>query len=1030
MAILNELGRNSASITYGSVTTGADVFPTFGLVDKWLRNDTLLGTATATASTVTGVSSMFLTQLKANDIIMLAGQKRKVAAITSDSSFTVTADFSPAVTIAGTIKVLNPVVGSPSDGTQNTQLAGTVSNVDATYGNYTAGVVNVIAGDNNIYGTNTFFRSECTNAVTTTAMTNSGATALNVSIATNGTITGTSSLFQTGTATQILQPGDSIIVGTSDCFVINTVTSDTSATVKVAPGSVITGTVVKADNSIIGRTIIVNGRVRQITNFVSNTQITVNVPFDFTDSNLQFKMMPRGTVAVTTGSNVITGTGTNFKWDIPSGSQVWVGDELRTFTWSGSGTAQFTGATASDPTGFVGAVSGNFQVSQTGMAFRRDDSYLTYTPNVQVLSDELRVNDDIIINGYEMTVTQIVSDTQFRVNNDLPQMSGATVYKKKKLHGYVLEGTREGQTTVTASKYAGAGSTTYVVGTALAGTNSIVVSTAGAIATAATYTVGNFIKIQNGGGNPYLLTGLVYVSANTVTGIGTAFTTQLHVGAEVCIGGYYGYVSAISSATSMTLTAWTGSITVGASNAALPIYRTMPLNTYITNVVAGSTSSTITLYHTLKNSVYLNSTFGPGVLSPSAVATDYIEYVYSAPNKQAEASYVTMNKSYDRKYFGFRYYPFATTGVFTSSNCAYNVVVYERWAAAWGQAGGVGLNKADYSDGTTALNNVTDQTAMFQQTGGYLYLFAKPRYFIIQGKAFAGTQQQWLGCIEFERAQAEDVGSGVGTATPTGGQTGPGYTYYGAYSAAGYTITPTVSPFPCFAYFNSNRFPVGSTQVPTAPVNFATTSTPGVHGGIYSVPRIKNSAGDLVGINAHIYTAATITTGRWGHLYEMGASGAYIAATATTPIVAANGIAMTTNTVLQPHLGQLVPVNTNVYNSKRFMFSPVIVLGPTWDPDIRGRMFGLKVIPSNLGTLMDTVSVTIESTNDFYDSTGSATDHWVITAPGVTTYRFSIVANQSQTSGYRSLEDTASFTQGTPLTPTTFTNNFRFAIPT
>ena len=104
------------------------------------------------------------------------------------------------------------------------------------------------------------------------------------------------------------------------------------------------------------------------------------------------------------------------------------------------------------------------------------------------------------------------------------------------------------------------------------------------------------------------------------------------------------------------------------------------------------------------------------------------------------------------------------------------------------------------------------------------------------------------------------------------------------------------------------------------------------------------------------------------------------------------------------------------------MFSPVVVLGPAYDPDIRGRIYGLKVIPSALGTLMDTVSVTIDS-NDFYDSAQPAADHWVVTA-SVVTYRFTMAGTNFQST--RSLED-----GGTQVAnnSTTFTNSFRWAVP-
>jgi hypothetical protein len=158
----------------------------------------------------------------------------------------------------------------------------------------------------------------------------------------------------------------------------------------------------------------------------------------------------------------------------------------------------------------------------------------------------------------------------------------------------------------------------------------------------------------------------------------------------------------------------------------------------------------------------------------------------------------------------------------------------------------------------------------------------------------------------------------------------------------------------------------------------------------------------------------------------MGAGGAY-----NSPgTVTGNQLTTSIGTIPQPHLGNLVPVNTNIYNSKRFMFSPVVVLGTAWDPDIRGRIYGLKVIPSGLGTLMDTVSVTIEAADDFYSASGTATDHWVITSPGVTTYHWSVFTTTTNaTSGYRSLEDNIGNITPSSWNNTTFPNNFRFAIP-
>ena len=885
MATLNELGRNSASITYGPSATGAESWPAFALVDQWLRNDTLQGNATAASSTVTGVGSIFTTQVRAGDVIMIAGQMKTVSAVASDTSFTVTVAFSPAITVASAIKVIN------------TTLSGTVG---VTARGSTTGVVSVVNGSATITGVGTLFTSEATNSSTDVA-------------------------------------------------------------------------------SVVGRQITINGRVRIITAIASDTSMTVNAAMDFTDSNLNYKVLPRGTIAITAGSNAVTGTTTNFGGDLQNGDQIVIGDEIRTITTSSN-----TAATISTST--YGTVSALTQ-AVTGITFRPDNTYITGTGTT--FTTELRVGDDLIINGIEVTVTQILSDTLFRINFDFPKtISGATVYKKKKIHGYVLEGTREG---------AGAGNRFTTQTTASTGTTYPAGNTSVTVALATGFSQFGFIKVVAGGGPSQLITGVATAATNTVTGVNTLFTTELHVGAEIMCAGQYLTVTAIASNTVLTV-----SQTVTISTAS-PIYRTIPLYTYIASVA----SLVITLGTPLKNTIVGTAANPPGVHTVSA-ATDFLEYVYSAPNKTAEATTTLFNTSLDRKYVGFRFYPFATGGgggnTITTAGTAYNLTVYERWVAAYGGANGVGINKADLSDSTSATSGVTDQTSASATTGGFFYLFAKPRYFLIQGKNFANTVLPWLGCVEFERAQPEDSGTGLGTSS--------GVSYFAGAPVSG---TPGVSPWPCFAYFHGNRFPVGSTQTPTLPIAHAQ----GVHGGIFATPRVRCSTGDLVGANAHIYSAATITTGRWGHLFELGGSGSY-----TTPGAnpTAGALTLTANTMLAPHMGHLVPTYTNVYNSKRFMFSPVVVLGPAYDPDIRGRIYGLKVIPSSLGTLMDTVSVTTDS-NDFYDSTQSATDHWVVTA-AVQTYKVYMAATTQST---RSLEDPTP--TGTANTVVAYQNSFRWAVP-
>jgi hypothetical protein len=989
MATLNELGRNSASITYGPFSTGADYWPTFQAFDTWVRNDKMQGTVVASSTTITGTGTIFLTQLRAGDVVMVAGQLRTIASVVSDTSATVTVAYSPAIIVASTMIHINNTFGGTGGA-----LAGTVA---LTIRNNTTGVVSTTNGSQVVTGVGTYFLSDMTNSVTTGSITGT------VAVDSSGNITGTGTVFQSGSTANVLQPGDSVLIG-SAYGVVATVSSDTAATLVAPIGTIAGGTsIAKATNGVAGRTIVINGRVRQVLAISSNTSMTVNFAMDFTDSNLRYRTYPRGTLAVTAGSATVAGTGTNFSWDLVTGDQVWIGDELRTFSFSANAT---TVATLTDYTGFSGTAIGVLRQAVTGIPFVRDETFLTGSGTN--FTNELRVGDDIIIDGTENTVAQVISNTSIRLSfYHSHTVTAATVYKKKKLHGYVLEGTREGS--ASGGKY-----TTITTTTVAAGSVQREGQTTINVALGTGFAQFLPVKIAGGGGPARAITGQANTisASTTVTGTGTLFTTELHIGAEIAIAGQYLYVTAIASDTSMTVSATI--TTTGTS----PIYRTVPLYTYL----ASGSSTTWVLGTPLKADVYSNGANPPQVYVLTG-ASDFIEYVYSAPNYSADnitgGGTATLSvTSNDRKYFGFRMLPFAVGGgsanAVATAGSAYNLLVYERWTATHAQTNGVGINKADLSDSASAVSNVTDLTAMTQLTGGFLYLFAQPRYFVVQGKTFGNIQQQWLGCIEFERAQPEDSGTGVGASTGISFSSGAPIT----------TSNLNIAPWPCFAYFNGNRFPVGGTQTPTLPV----AQTTGVHGMLFATPRVRCSTGDLVGLNAHVYSACTITTGLWGHLWEFAGRGGYTAAT-----VSAGSFTTTTGDLYTPHVGQIVPVYTNVYNSKRFMFSPVVVLGPKYDPDIRGRIFGLKVIPSALGTLMDTVSVTVDS-NFFYAANGTATDHWVITTPPiqgsgnttVTTSRASLAATVTLTQQFRSLEDT---TTNAANTVTSFINNFRWAIP-
>jgi dihydropteroate synthase len=91
--------------------------------------------------------------------------------------------------------------------------------------------VSVTNGSATVTGVGTYFLSEFTNAVATSAL------AGTVAVGTDGVITGVGTSFTTGADGSVnrLQVGDSVLIG-SAYFVIATVTNDTTASVVVAPG--------------------------------------------------------------------------------------------------------------------------------------------------------------------------------------------------------------------------------------------------------------------------------------------------------------------------------------------------------------------------------------------------------------------------------------------------------------------------------------------------------------------------------------------------------------------------------------------------------------------------------------------------------------------------------------------------------------------------------------------------------------------------------------------------------------------------
>ena len=164
-----------------------------------------------------------------------------------------------------------------------------------------------------------------------------------------------------------------------------------------------------------------------------------------------------------------------------------------------------------------------------------------------------------------------------------------------------------GKFTQAATIFATAG-TSYPIGT-----QSIVVTAAP--------TVGqyNFVKIVGGGGPAVPISGQVTYVSTFVNGANTAFTTQLHIGAEIAIAGQYLTVVNIISDTQLIVSQNAGAFPV---QFLTPIYRTVPLYTY----AISTSTTTINLATPIKTNLYSNGSNPPSVYFPSTGA-DFIEYV-------------------------------------------------------------------------------------------------------------------------------------------------------------------------------------------------------------------------------------------------------------------------------------------------------------------------------------------------------------------------------------------------------------------
>jgi hypothetical protein len=230
-----------------------------------------------------------------------------------------------------------------------------------------------------------------------------------VAIAVDGTISGTSTVFSTGAPTNnSLYPGDSIAVtqnGAVFYFTINTVSSDTSATVVLAPTIAISSgaTIAKATNGVIGRSIQINGRMRTITAIASNTSMTVNYPMDYTDSAVRYKVYPRGSV-----SNASSAGGTLYGTTSATSSN----STTLTIAATLTGVIQ-PGAAIYGPLGTIpaGTVITNQQFGASGASTASTTATGTSGQNVLAVTSASNIAVGQLVCGNGATVTNIPAGT-------------------------------------------------------------------------------------------------------------------------------------------------------------------------------------------------------------------------------------------------------------------------------------------------------------------------------------------------------------------------------------------------------------------------------------------------------------------------------------------------------------------------------------------------------------------------------------------------------------------------------------------
>jgi hypothetical protein len=319
-----------------------------------------------------------------------------------------------------------------------------------------------------------------------------------------------------------------------------------------------------------GSTIVINGKSRTIKQIISDTQLTVTNAWDPADdytstkynvadvpSELGYNAALTGAVAITSGTNIVKGTGTLFTEDFRVGSTITVGSETRTITALGYPLTGTATVSAPNLTKVVGSVTGTPPAAVTDLTN---------------FAADFKAGDPITINGE----TRIVKEVDPFLSGVAKVDAGGTEVRGSNGTNFVGDYAIGDPITIgSETRYVSA--IDPLLGTAA---NTASVAAGDAIVTGTGFLTffqpGDKITINGetrtikylgtklGGSvtvespvNPADVVpppaGNAAVDLKIVTGTGTHFTSDYAVGDKITIGGETRIISSISSDTTLTV---------------------------------------------------------------------------------------------------------------------------------------------------------------------------------------------------------------------------------------------------------------------------------------------------------------------------------------------------------------------------------------------------------------------------------------------------------------------------------------------